>query len=322
MFFPVWRVLLGHNLEIEDFEKFSLWIYLIFTSISFYPQIRMNQSTKSVLGLSFDFVALNVTSFGCFFISLLVSRRNGDQSVLNRDLVYSGHALLCCWILAMQCIAFQNGTQKISWTAIFLTGSVWIAIITNVLLFLRSDETIQNFTIQFVWFRFFCSLLKYLPQAFYSYKRKSTSGWSKSYVQFDLIGYIFCIIHILVDTSISGSFSDNQILDLFVAFVFVIFDILFLLQINIWFPTKVLTRREQNRLKRNHEYKKPTVIRTNNDYHDDDDDDKNVKNKIQNKVKIARTSPLLFVFKILKYNKTISNSSSLFILSSSYPKRT
>lgn len=39
------------------------WIYFAAWSVSFYPQIFINFKRKSVVGLNFDFLALNIMGF-------------------------------------------------------------------------------------------------------------------------------------------------------------------------------------------------------------------------------------------------------------------
>ena len=42
------------------------WTYFSCWSVSFWPQIFLNASRKSVEGLSFDYLALNILGFGCY----------------------------------------------------------------------------------------------------------------------------------------------------------------------------------------------------------------------------------------------------------------
>ena len=44
------------------------WIYFFAWSISFYPQIILNFRRQSVVGLNFDFLALNILGFSCYSI--------------------------------------------------------------------------------------------------------------------------------------------------------------------------------------------------------------------------------------------------------------
>ncbi|VDK53168.1 unnamed protein product [Cylicostephanus goldi] len=42
------------------------WAYFTAWSISFYPQILLNIQRKSVIGLNFDFLALNIVGFAAY----------------------------------------------------------------------------------------------------------------------------------------------------------------------------------------------------------------------------------------------------------------
>ena len=44
------------------------WIYFIAWSISFYPQIILNFKRRSVIGLNFDFLALNILGHSCYSV--------------------------------------------------------------------------------------------------------------------------------------------------------------------------------------------------------------------------------------------------------------
>ena len=46
----------------------SGWLYFLTWSLSFYPQFLLNWRTKSVVGLSFDYVSLNLLGFVCYTI--------------------------------------------------------------------------------------------------------------------------------------------------------------------------------------------------------------------------------------------------------------
>ena len=44
------------------------WIYFLAWSISFYPQIMLNFRRRSVIGLNFDFLTLNIIGFSCYSV--------------------------------------------------------------------------------------------------------------------------------------------------------------------------------------------------------------------------------------------------------------
>jgi cystinosin len=55
-----------HSNILNLFSQIIGWIYSISWSICPYPQVFKNWKRKSVVGLNFDFVALNVVGFGLY----------------------------------------------------------------------------------------------------------------------------------------------------------------------------------------------------------------------------------------------------------------
>lgn len=52
-----------HSNVIDIISSIMGWIYFAAWSVSFYPQIFINFKRKSVVGLNFDFLALNIMGF-------------------------------------------------------------------------------------------------------------------------------------------------------------------------------------------------------------------------------------------------------------------
>ena len=57
------RITVQHSDGLDIFCQIIGWVYFVAWSISFYPQIYENWKRKSVIGLSFDFLGLNVVGF-------------------------------------------------------------------------------------------------------------------------------------------------------------------------------------------------------------------------------------------------------------------
>lgn len=57
------RVVVANSLELITISSIVGWLYFTAWSLSFYPQIIVNYRRKSVVGLSFDFVALNIVGY-------------------------------------------------------------------------------------------------------------------------------------------------------------------------------------------------------------------------------------------------------------------
>ena len=60
---PVLQWLPRYVRSITVLLQISGWLYFLTWSLSFYPQFLLNWRTKSVVGLSFDYVSLNMMGF-------------------------------------------------------------------------------------------------------------------------------------------------------------------------------------------------------------------------------------------------------------------
>ena len=58
------------------------WCYFIFWSVVYYPQIYKNYKRQSVVGLSFDYLSINVTGHICYCIFNLSMYCNSYVQVL------------------------------------------------------------------------------------------------------------------------------------------------------------------------------------------------------------------------------------------------
>lgn len=96
------------------------WIYFVAWSVSFYPQIYTNFRRKSVIGLNFDFVYLNIVGFtlysvfncGLYWVPALqaeYAKRHprGLNPVLLNDVVFSLHAAFATIITIAQCLIYE-----------------------------------------------------------------------------------------------------------------------------------------------------------------------------------------------------------------------
>ncbi|KAL1432791.1 hypothetical protein MTO96_012993 [Rhipicephalus appendiculatus] len=96
------------------------WLYFVAWSVSFYPQIYLNWKRKSVVGLSFDFIGLNLTGFlaysffnlGVFFSPVVQNEYyarhpTGVLPVEVNDIVFGLHASLATFITVLQCYFYE-----------------------------------------------------------------------------------------------------------------------------------------------------------------------------------------------------------------------
>lgn len=188
------------------------WIYFVTWSISFYPQIYTNFKRKSVVGLNFDFVALNFTGFflyalfnmGLFWSSSIESEyfirnpRNLNPVLIN-DVVFSLHALAASSLIVGQCIVYRRHNQHISLTAKIILKIILILVI------ILAGFSIGGKT-KWLDFLYFCSyiklaitLIKYIPQAVMNYRRKCTIGWSIGNILLDFSGGLLSMLQMIIN---------------------------------------------------------------------------------------------------------------------------
>ncbi|XP_033222103.1 cystinosin homolog isoform X2 [Belonocnema kinseyi] len=221
------------------------WLYFLAWSVSFYPQIYSNYKRKSVVGLNFDFLSLNLVGFvlyslfncGLYWIPEIEQEYfsrypKGLNPVKENDIFFSLHAFFATVITILQCFIYEIGTQRVSTTARIIHGI--FAIFIGISTFLALGHVIG-----WLDFLYYCSyvklaitLIKYVPQAFYNYKRKSTVGWSIGNIFLDFTGGTLSMLQMIINAynfdDWESIFGDPTKFGL--GFFSVAFDIFFLVQ--------------------------------------------------------------------------------------------
>ena len=108
--------------------------------------------------------------------------------MLLNDVIFALHAVFACVVTIIQCFIYERGTQAVSKpTKGILLGSLVLLVIcltlaiAKVLLFL-------DFLYICSYVKLFITLIKYIPQAYLNFRRKSTFGWSIGTILLDLTG--------------------------------------------------------------------------------------------------------------------------------------
>ncbi|XP_028162345.1 cystinosin homolog isoform X3 [Ostrinia furnacalis] len=206
------RITVMHSHAIRLISYIMGWIYFAAWSVSFYPQIYINFKRKSVVGLNFDFLALNImgfTMYSLFNCGLYFSREiqaeyfsrhpRGLNPVQLNDVFFSLHAAFATLITISQCFMYERDEQRVSNTGRgILSLFTVIVIVTAGLGFFGILEWLD--------FLYYCSyiklsitLIKYVPQAYMNYKRKSTVGWSIGNIFLDFVGGFLSILQMALN---------------------------------------------------------------------------------------------------------------------------
>ncbi|XP_077390888.1 cystinosin isoform X2 [Festucalex cinctus] len=221
------------------------WIYFLAWSVSFYPQVWENWRRKSVVGLNFDFLALNLTGFlaysvfnvGLFWVTpikeaYLRRNPNGINPVQANDVFFSLHAFLLCLIYVGQAAVYERGGQRVSRTARLLLLIGWSFAGVTLLLAVSRQLSWLDYLYYFSYIKLAVTLVKYVPQAFMNYRRKSTDGWSIGTVLLDFAGGVLSIAQMILDSYNNDEwrliFGDPTKFGL--GLFSVVFDVLFIVQ--------------------------------------------------------------------------------------------
>lgn len=237
-----------------DWVSFVIgWIYFVAWSVSFYPQIVDNFRRKSVIGLNFDFLALNIVGFtlyGCFNIALfwiqsvqdeyLSRHARGVIPVQANDVFFPIHAVFACAVTIVQCIIFERGNQKLSKGCWGLLAGIFIFVIVVIILTLTKVIVWLDCLIYFSYVKLGITLIKYIPQAYMNYRRKSTSGWSIGNIILDFTGGSLSILQMMLIAYNNDDWGSifGDLTKFGLGFFSVLFDIFFMLQHYVFYREK------------------------------------------------------------------------------------
>ncbi|KAL7867247.1 hypothetical protein AOLI_G00150610 [Acnodon oligacanthus] len=239
------RFLVVRSYTLAVINQIIGWIYFLAWSISFYPQAYENWKRKSVVGLNFDFLALNLTGFiaysvfniGLFWIpyikeEFLKKDPNGVNPVDANDVFFSVHAVALTLIYVFQCTIYERGGQKVSRVAMILLGIAWTFAFVTLFVVVAQKITWLDYLYYFSYIKLGVTLVKYIPQAYMNYQRQSTEGWSIGNVLLDFTGGSFSLLQMFLQSYNNDKwkliFGDPTKFGLGVFSIF--FDVVFIIQ--------------------------------------------------------------------------------------------
>jgi len=222
-------------------------------SVSFWPQVIINYLRKSVVGLSFDYVALNLLGFSCYsayncayYWSPSVREQYKAQygsypAVQSNDVFFGLHAVIATLVTLGQMAIYERGEQKVTKYGIFLlTGISLSAIIAGILAGIGKISII-TLLLTLSYLKLTISLTKYAPQAVLNWQRKSTEGWSIHNVLLDFAGGSLSVAQLVMDCTVTSDWSGVQgdPVKFGLGFTSMVFDVVFMTQHYILYPQKI-----------------------------------------------------------------------------------
>ncbi|GLA20680.1 Golgi CORVET complex core vacuolar protein 8 family protein [Aspergillus niger] len=236
------------------------WIYTFCWSASFYPQPINNFRRRSTTGLAIDFPTINVLGFVCYtiytsaFLYSPVIRHQyaarhplaEDPTVRFNDFAFALHAVVLSFITYTQFWPFIWGFkvsrhQKVSKP---VAGLFWGSIVgVTIVIFIVLGQSPNNGYDPYSWawidviyalsyVKLVITIVKYVPQAWVNYKRKSTYGWSIGQILFDLSGGVLSLAQLLLDSSFQDDWSGvtGNPIKFLLSNVTIFFDLIFVVQ--------------------------------------------------------------------------------------------
>ncbi|KAK9698301.1 hypothetical protein RND81_08G094800 [Saponaria officinalis] len=226
------------------YEVFG-WIAFFSWSISFYPQVILNFRRKSVVGLNFDFVVLNLTKHSTYLIynatlyfSSAVQKQYREKyggnemiPVAANDVAFSIHAVLLTAFTLFQIFIYERGNQKVSKISLAIVAVAWSAAAVCVFIALPNHSWLWLISV-FNTIQVSMTVVKYIPQAFMNFYRKSTEGFSIGNILLDFLGGVTNYGQMAVQSIDQGSWVNfyGNIGKTLLSLVSIFFDLLFIVQ--------------------------------------------------------------------------------------------
>mgnify|MGYP001131447129 CR=1 FL=1 len=204
----------------------------------------MNFRRKNVAGLSLDFVVLNITGFFAYtvfnvvlkydtFVSdLYIAKYGGQIPVETNDVVFAVHAFIMTLLTAAQALWYPRGTQTVSKATVGITAVLWLGMALFTWLAVGGKFSWLSDIYIFSYVKLIITLIKYIPQAWSNFVRKSTEGWSVGQPLLDIAGGLMSFGQQFVDAINEGDWAiiyGNPV-KLGLALISIAFDLLFMTQ--------------------------------------------------------------------------------------------
>eukprot|EP00794_Sanderia_malayensis_P007924 gene7924-8779_t len=238
-------IVVVHSQLISYINRVIGWIYFVAWSVSFYPQVWVNFRRKSVIGLNFDFLAYNITGFiaycvyciGLFWIKQVQQEYFAKYGgtvipVAANDVFFTIHAVTLTSVTIFQCFIYERGDQKVSMISKFLVTVAWLFALTSLVLAAVHVINWLTYLYYFSYIKLGVTLIKYIPQAYMNFRRKSTEGWSIGNVLLDFTGGSFSMLQLFLLAYNYDEWSSlfGDLTKFALGLFSILFDILFMVQ--------------------------------------------------------------------------------------------
>ncbi|KAH9492053.1 hypothetical protein Btru_026650 [Bulinus truncatus] len=187
--------------------------------------------------ISLDFLLMDSLMWACSGLTqsrteYFEKHPRGINPVQLNDVIFTLHAVFVTLITIFQCIIYEKGGQRVSKICIALVTGAWLFALASLVVTLTHTITWLTYLYYFSYIKLGVTLIKYIPQAYMNFRRKSTDGWSIGNVLLDFTGGFLSLLQMFLlayNSDDWGSiFGDPTKFGL--GFFSILFDILFIVQ--------------------------------------------------------------------------------------------
>lgn len=226
------------------------WTYVLCWCASFLTQLLLNATTRSVTGVSADFVVVNACSMLCYGVYVLahafsLAVRNeyrmehaGNESLVRpNDVVFVIALNVMSVALVAQYAAFHRPSEGPSCAGIGASLVATLAIVVGPWAVYSGTARLLPVLTALGYVKVVFTAAKYVPQVMHNWRRRSTAGWSIRNVLLDFTGGLLSIVQLALDAYIAADAGGVGGLGAKFALgaVSVGFDVIFALQHYVWF---------------------------------------------------------------------------------------
>lgn len=201
-------------------------------------------------GLSVDYIIASVIGFLCYAVFAVCMyavepirqeyrdlHHGEDNLVALNDVIFAVNAFFVTSVMLVQIGLYRKPEEKAS--KVGLGSCIAIMILMGVGLGLAIGQvwTWLFYIYILSYIKLVMTVVKYIPQVYMNYSRKSTVGWNVYNVILDFIGGLFSTAQLLLDAIIANHLAGigGFMIKLGLGVVSIFFDVIFLLQHFVWY---------------------------------------------------------------------------------------
>lgn len=176
------------------------WIYTVFWFLSNVFNMTNIIQKKTGEGINLDFQIFNTIGFLFLSINYLYGIVTHIEGVHINDLAFSSSVFIIQVISIILTYYYPRKGNKITYLSMKIIFIMLLSILIYYLVTLKYTEYISVFEL-FGINKILLTILKYVTQIIFNYRRKSTYGWSSLNTIFDLLGSFFSLTQVIYDYS-------------------------------------------------------------------------------------------------------------------------